>query len=181
MTFAKNIIIHFIHGSINKPFSKKRKRLGGLFGGHIETQVDNYVYGFEYKKRPVHLFRRKNKKKFNSKITIKTILDWKSETKDDKITSIQIPLSDSHYNKFIKIYKNYYKKIPYDYAFFGMRCASSLYNILGEIEITPKSTRLQSILLAFSPRQLRRKMIRLAKEKDYSIIRQKGDGDRFWE
>lgn len=64
---------------------------------------------------------------------------------------------------------------------FGMRCASSCYHMLSQIGITKLSSRFRSIREAFHPKALRKKLVKLAKEKGYAVTVQKGSTTRKWE
>ena len=45
-----HITIRIYHGSQRKWKSRKDfKEIGGMMGGHVAIQVENYVYGFFYK------------------------------------------------------------------------------------------------------------------------------------
>ncbi|MES2516377.1 MAG: hypothetical protein V4580_19640 [Bacteroidota bacterium] len=98
-----------------------------------------------------------------------------------KITTFIIPLSIDQYNKINQITQNYCKITPYDYAFFGMRCASTVQDILGQIGVVKKKKRLSNIVTTFYPKKLRKRLFKLAKKNNYQIIRYPGRKTRKWE
>lgn len=177
------ISIHFIHGSYpKKGCTDQRTRVGGLLGGHIEIEMDGLVYGFEFEdQHHIHIFPAKSRASFNSKFTLKKKADWHTETKHDKITSIKIPVTALRKKALQDKLLMHYKKAPYDYAFFGMRCASATYEDIAGLGILPEKSRFQYIIHAFYPRPLRKKMLRWARNNDINVEFKAGIGCRVWE
>src|SRR6476620_10924803 len=122
--------VHFLYGS--KPKWKYRhiekKDFGGLHGGHVTLQVNGLDYGFERSGRSdsyrIHVFShgKKYKAKFSS-VHADTINE---KHRDEKTTTFLIPLTDQQLHELNAIHKSYCEEVPYDYAFFGMRCAASV-------------------------------------------------------
>lgn len=183
ITTEDTIVLHFIHGSIpKKNCEDQRIRVGGLLGGHVEIEVDGLVYGFEFKnKADIHLFPRMHRNNFNSKFTIKKKEDWLKETESDKITSIFIPIERDKKIPLINTLASYQKEIPYDYSFFGMRCTSAAYEIISELGVFPKKSRVRYIVTAFYPRQLRKKLIKWAKNNTLHVRLKEGIKCRTWD
>ncbi len=179
----EEIVVHFIHGSYpNKNCSDQRKMVGGLLGGHIEIEIDSFVYGFEFRdKNSIHIFSRKAEASYNSKSTMKTIGDWSVETSLDKITSIHVPIDKTKKNELVKKLQLNNSSPPYDYSFFGMRCASATYEDLSNLGIFAKKSRLQYIVNAFYPRQLRKRMVQYAKHNYLKVNLKEGIDCRVWE
>ncbi len=175
--------IHFIHGSYpKKKCIDQRKSVGGLLGGHIEIEIDHLVYGFEFVNRQnIHIFPKKRSSSFNSKFTIKQKEDWVKETEHDKITTIRIPIEASKRNQIVAKFQLNHKNAPYDYAFFGMRCASATYEDIAAAGILPKKSRFQYIINAFYPRQLRKRMLRWANYNNIAVEYKRGIKCRVWE
>lgn len=174
------IKVNFLYGS--KPFKKFKetevKHFGGLHGGHVSLELDNLDYGFGTS-GSFHFFAHKNNRhsSFDSKETHGRpayMTGWKYAT-------VYIPLTQEQYDKSKQILTNYLTKTPYDYAFLGMRCASSTMEILGQINILKKQNNFGCIWSAFYPRQLRKKLFRLAKKNNYKVIKQEGRPMRNWE
>lgn len=172
--------VNFLYGS--KPLKKykdtENPHFGGLHGGHISIELDNIDYGFGTS-GSFHFFAHKNNRhsSFDSKNTQGKpayMAGW-------KYASVYIPLTPEQYDKAKQILTDYVNKTPYDYAFIGMRCASSTRDILGQIKILKKRNNFGYILTTFYPKQLRKKMFRLAKKNNYKVIKQEGRPTRKWE
>ncbi len=178
----ETIKIHFIHGSEPKPNCiYAKKRLGGLWGGHVEVEIDSLIYGFQNQTKDVTFFATLNSKKFNSEFTVKTIANWEKESKYEKITSVILPVSKEQKNGVLTQYNRYVSILPYDYAFLGMRCTASIYEVLGDNNIIENESRFKSILLAFYPAQFRNKLIAYANKNNMLVEKQKGVDCRIWE
>jgi hypothetical protein len=173
-------IIHFIHGSIaQENCIYPRPRLGGLLGGHVEIELDGKVYGFRHSKRPVHIFPQDNNR--NSTYDIYTKQAWLKRTEYEKMTAIKLPISVEQKRHLQAILTDYLAKTPYDYAFFGKRCASSTADLLVQSGIICPLSTIEIMVAFLSPHPLRYAFLRLAEEKKYGIERQKGVDCRFWE
>lgn len=175
---SRFIYLHIIHGS--KPKAPgEYKSIGGFYGGHTVIQVDTFLYGFNYRSRKIHLFPSKRN---NSGIFEKVnYSEWISDKKKYKITSITIPVSHQQYEQLKTQYEEYVSSPPHDYAFFGMRCASSCYYMLGRIGVVEQCSMTQSTLKAFHPKMLRKRMLKQAERLNYAIKVQKGSYNRRWE
>ena len=172
-------IIHFIHGAIpEKGCIYKKKRLGGYLGGHIEIEVNNEVFGFLYDSLPINYV---SKNSFNSNFEIREKKQWDFFTKNDKITSIHIPISQRQKEHLYRLLKQYVKREPYDYAIFGQRCTSSTAEILSDVGILNKFSNLESIIAFFYPRTLRYTLLQFAKKNKLKIELQKGIECHKWE
>ena len=176
------VTLHCIHGSLPKQWWKEKSmRLGGLLWGHVEIQIDDKVYGFEYvDKKNVHIFPRK-KSKYNAKFTLKTLAERQTETQDEKITSVTFSTSSEQKYLLTEIYTRYLRCSPYDYAFLGTRCALSACEILQEVAILPHRPHWYNVLLAFSPSLWRKQLCTYAKKHHLLIERQKGSPLKIWE
>jgi hypothetical protein len=151
-------IIHFIHGSIAREGCiYPRKRLGGLLGGHVEIELNGQVYGFRLKTLPVHIFV--NNDDFNSKFEVNTTEAWLKRTEYEKITSIYFPINEAQKSKLNTIMSTYLIKSPYDYAFFGKRCASSTAEILSQSGIISPLSNIEIMTAFISPRPLRNTLL----------------------
>jgi hypothetical protein len=104
-----------------------------------------------------------------------------NDTASYKYTTFEIPITNEQYNKLNLIINNYLVKTPYDYAFFGMRCTAAAYDVLSQIGIFKTKTRIRNICSNFYPRLLRRKMFRLAHQKQFKIESHPGRKTRVWE
>ncbi len=172
--------IHFLYGS--KPLKKYKATefhwFGGLHGGHVSLEIDDVDYSF-VPANDLHVFPHKK--------SLSAIYSG-GETRGKPMTVptckyawVEIPLSGTQYNKALEIVTKYCDKTPYDYAFFGMRCAASADDVLAQIGIFSKRKNIGYIVRSFYPKLLRRKVFALAKEKKYKVIRQEGKPTRKWE
>lgn len=174
------IKVHFLYGSKpKKKFPNEVKYFGGLHGGHVSIQVGNIDYGFEptYK---VHIFPHRRRPKSDYVDTfVKGQMRY--DTTKNKVTTFIIPLTTEQLNKLNQINLAYCKKAPYDYAFFGMRCASTAQDVLGQIGVVKKRGRFSNIVTTFYPKKLRKRLFKLAKANNYTIIQRPGRASRKWE
>lgn len=172
-------IVHFIHGSIpEKGCRYNKKRLGGYLGGHIEVEIKNKVFGFIYDSIPINQI---SKDSFNSKFEVREKKEWELFTKNDKITSIYIPVSKQQKEKLYGLLEQYVKIEPYDYAFLGQRCTSSTAEILSDVGVLNKFSNLESIIAFFYPRTFRYTLLQFAKKNDLKVEISKGIDCHKWE
>ncbi|MDN5201190.1 hypothetical protein QQ008_07450 [Fulvivirgaceae bacterium BMA10] len=172
--------LHFIHGStVKQDCSYSKSRLGGKLGGHVELELNNYVYGFLYDSLPIHVFVLSDN--LNSKFEKKHRNIWIDGVTDEMITTIEIPISLKQYNRLDSIMEHYYHKEPYDYAFFGQRCTSSTAEILSDAGIFGKFSNFESAVGFFYPRTLRFAMLKYATENSLEVRVKKGIACRDWE
>ncbi|TND08144.1 MAG: hypothetical protein FD123_2538 [Bacteroidetes bacterium] len=180
----RQVYVHILHGS--KPRREFRneeyKMLGGMLGGHVVLQVGDYAYGLNFHSRKVHPFARKKKAKmagiFEKEDAEPMVSRWKT---DAKVTTLTIPLSATEYDSLQARCEHMHRNLDFDYAFFGMRCASTCYYMLGSAEVLPCGSHFKSIRKAFHPKQLRKKLVRLAKKRNYKIEVSPGSEKRKWE
>lgn len=173
-------VIHFIHGSI--PMENciyPRKRLGGLLGGHVEIELEGRVYGFRLDKLPVHIFVDKGH--FNSKYEVNTKAAWLKRTEYEKMTSVCLPISKAQKDTLQTLLTAYLAKSPYDYAFFGTRCATSTAEILSKSGIIYPLSNVENYIAFLSPYPLRQTFLQLAQEKHFLVVHKKGVDCRYWE
>lgn len=174
------IKVIFLHGSIPaKGQRNEYKTVGGLRGGHIVTQIDNDVYGFNFKSKRIRVFPHPfNKKGIMEKENVTEFLKFKNGT---KMTIVSIPLTSEEFNSIKDYYERNANKASFDYAFFGMRCASTCYKGLSIAKVYRRSTNMRAIRKSFHPRQLRKKLCKTAVEKGYKVTIIKGRTGRIWE
>jgi hypothetical protein len=174
------LAVHFIYGS--KPARGHKhdemKFFGGLHGGHSTIELDSVDYGFVPSGR-VHLFA--HRKTFNSMFVAHKTHGLPVYPAGDKTITIIIPLTEEQYQTIISKCESYCDKAPYDYAFFGMRCAASAKDILQQAGIFKKRSHLSTVITTFYPKKLRKRLLRMAEKKHYTVIRQEGRPSRKWE
>lgn len=178
----ENILhIHFLYGSKPKKQFRhiEKKKLGGLWGGHVYLQLGEYVYGFNRSDESnLHIFP---KKKFNAMFRRENLHEWKIDIKNHKLTSIEIPLDHENYTNLKKLFDHYNKNTPYDYAFFGMRCGASSHHILSYIGLFPPGKKVKSAIQIPYPRILRNRLLKMALENNFRVTHNEGGHTRIWE
>ena len=154
------------------------KEVGGLQGGHVSIGLDSLEIGFTNDKT-IHVFPKKN----NSKGVFywEYLKDFEDQISDKKYITFLIPINDEQYARLKTTLLDYIAEPPYDYAFFGMRCASATYDVLSQIGLFEPKTRGRNIISNFYPKLFRRKMFELARKNGYTVISVKGRKTRLWE
>lgn len=177
---SKTVTVHFLHGS--KPAKgeeqNEAKWFGGLHGGHVYLQIDSILVSF-YPKSGFHVFP--HKKERHSLYHREKYSSWSKDTVEMQYTSITIPITIEQYSIIRQITEDYLIQTPYDYAFFGMRCASAANDILGQVGIVKARTRSGHILFNFYPKPFRKKLLKTADKKGHSVKFKKGRETRKWE
>jgi len=153
------------------------EEIGGLQGGHVSLGIDSLEIGFTNEGN-IHVFPKKNA---SGVFYWEYLKDFEDHASDKKYVTYLVPITEEQYVKLRKILMTYIEEPPYDYAFFGMRCASSAYEVLSQIGLFEPKSRLGNIVSNFSPRLFRGKMAELARKKGYSVIKVKGRKTRIWE
>lgn len=173
--------VHFVYGSKPKHAFKNAelKYFGGIHGGHVYVEANNQIVSFGPNNGQWHIFG--HKKKIVGKYRIDKNLIWCGDTGKLKITTILIPVSKHQLEKFEIAKRDYLETSPYDYAFFGMRCAAAAYDILSEAQVCEYRSRLGIISKNFYPKRLRVKLLRRAKKENWEVLRQEGRSTRKWE
>ena len=176
---STTIKVYFLYGSRPcKGYIKEKKLFGGIHGGHVSIGIGSIIGGFTQYNR-FHIFS--HKKKLHSIFLIKNKNQFLFDTIGRRYATFDIPLADSQFVKIKNIFDDYIAQTPYDYAFFGMRCASAAYDILSQIGILKQRTRFGNIISNFYPKKLRKKLFKIAKENHYKIAMTKGRLSRKWE
>jgi len=178
------IKVQFLYGSrpLKKYKDSEKKWFGGILGGHVGIEGDSgWFYSFELNGRN-KIF---NGKRNNSIYKMETEEEFWNimKTKEDSIkrTTIIIPLNPFQKQKFDSLTSAYLKEVPYCYAVFGMRCGSSTYEILAQMDILPQYSRCKTYMKIFYPRKLRKRLLAKAEKNNWTIIRKEGTPKRKWE
>jgi hypothetical protein len=180
---VEKIFLHFTHGSFpRKNCEDQTRRLGGLLGGHVEIEVDNFIYGFEFREKGnIHFFPRSSSEKSNARFTKLERNVWLEKTINDKITSIELSVSKAQKQRVNSIYAQYLTKVPYDYAFFGFRCTSSAIEVLEAANVLRPKQSFITILFNFFPRQTRKRMLQYARKIGFPVTTTAGIPCKVWE
>jgi hypothetical protein len=171
----------FLYGS--KPKKKHRdtevKYFGGIHGGHVSLEVDDIDYGFEpITTKGVHIFPKKRK---HAHFVEKKLYGKTLYGKGSKTATFIIPITQKQYADINRVCVCYRDTTPFDYAFFGMRCASTAQDILSKIGITKKKNRFVTVTGTFYPKRLRKRLFKLAKKNNWQVIMTEGRPTRKWE
>lgn len=173
--------LHFVYGS--KPMSAYKKtevkQFGGIHGGHVYIELENKIISFGTNKGKWHIFPHKSKSA--GKYRVDKDLRWHGDSAAKKITTIIIPVTKEQLHKLKQTEKSYFEETPYDYAFFGMRCAAGAYDMLSKSEVCPNKTRFAIISKNFYPKRLRVKLLKRAEKENWQVLRQEGRSSRKWE
>lgn len=176
----QQIAVHFLYGSVPAKGYKETepKKFGGKKGGHVSIQMGDSIIGFQ-PKGTCHIVPKSQDP--NGYFRSDNLADWQLDTAGAKHVSIFIPLSDAQYVQLKNKLDSHLQKTPYDYAVFGMRCAAATYDALEDIGIVKEKGKTAKWTNYFYPQLLRRKMLKLAAERNYSVVRQSGRKSRVWE
>lgn len=174
------LTIHFLHGS--RPARGHRhtesRWFGGIHGGHVYLQSGDRLFSF-YPAGSFHVFARK--KQLHGRYVEESLADWRADTPGMKITSVSIVLDSCHHQCLLAVRDHYLAQSPYDYALFGMRCASAAADVLGKAGVLRPRSHLWLVTRYFYPQPLRRKMLRMAGRKAWLVRKQPGRPGRKWE
>ncbi len=182
LTFGQEndtIKVFFLYGSKPAPGSRYAEAhvFGGIHGGHVSIEIDSVIIGFNHV--GIHLIP--HKKHLKGTYKCEKLKDFVKDTIGCKYTTFDIPLKKEQYDKLNLILHHYISQTPYDYAFFGMRCAAATYDVLSQIGLFQVKSRSGNVLSNFYPKLLRKKMFILARENQFKIISQPGRKTRKWE
>jgi len=172
--------VFFLYGSKPAPGYEKLESpaFGGIHGGHVSIGIDSFDVCFHHV-NGYHIFpTRKNLKGAYEQIRI---TDFLKDTSSYKYTVFKIPIDSSQYSRLENTLTGYLRSTPYDYAFWGMRCAAATYDMLSHAGFFKPRSRFGMMCSNFYPRLLRKKLFRLAKEKHYTVNYQNGRKSRIWE
>lgn len=177
--------VHFLYGS--KPLKEykniERKSFGGILGGHVGIEGDSGEILNFLPKGKFHWFPHKNNK--HSTFSVDSLNEFLASLGGNpdsvKYAIVYVPISQLQKQKYDSIASAYLKKTPYDYAFFGMRCAAATYEILGQLNILPNYSYRKTSKKVFYPKKLRKRLLEKAKDNNWRIIRQNGSSRRKWE
>jgi hypothetical protein len=180
-----SITVHFLYGSKPKAQFKdiERKWFGGKLGGHvgIESAPDsilNFVPAGKF-----HWFA--NRHNLHGRFVVHNNRSFPrifgGNAEDMKTLSVVIPIDARQRRVLDSLRAAYLAEAPFDYAFVGMRCGSSTYYILSQLGIVKRYSLRKTYLKIFYPRRLRKRILRMADDKQWSINRQEGTTRRVWE
>ncbi len=174
------IKVHFLYGSKPKRQFKDAEVpfFGGIHGGHVSIQSGDMDYGFGPTVMPVHLFPKHRRQ---SVFEARELQGGARYSAGNKTVTFVIPVSAKQLAILDSTHNAYCLTTPYDYAFFGMRCASATHDILARAGIVERKSRVFTILTTFYPKRLRKRLFKQAMARGYGVIRSEGKTTRTWE
>jgi hypothetical protein len=184
-SLTDTIEVRFLYGSKPKPENKREQKrwFGGMLGGHVGIKYDSTRYlSFFYEGR-VHVFQHPNNPNGRYDLQSDSAFNYIMDEDVDSVKTlvIYIPITENQRAKFVSVCESYSAKTPYDYAFFGVRCGSSTYDVLAQIGAVKQYRYFKMWRKIFYPRKLRTKLKREAKKNDWVTIKKKGTHKRKWE
>ncbi len=179
------LTVRFLYGSKPKPEHKREQKrwFGGMLGGHVGIQYDSTRFlSFFYEGR-VHIFQRKNRKNGRYDLQSKEEFNYIMDKDVDSVKTlvIHIPVTKKQKEKFYSICQSYIENTPYDYAFFGVRCGSSTYDVLSQVGVIKRYSYFRMWSKIFYPKKLRFRLKREAKKNGWRMEKKKGTYKRIWE
>jgi hypothetical protein len=177
--------VHFLYGS--KPFKKYKSTesrwFGGMLGGHVGIEGDSGKIVNFLPQGKFHWFARKSDRHsiyaLHSENAFYSILGGNGDSVKKAV--VYVPVTENQKERFDSITRVYLKQVPYDYAFWGMRCGAATYEILGQLGILPGYGIGKTYRRIFYPRRLRKRLFKKAIENNWKIITQEGTIKRKWE
>ena len=172
-----SIQLLFAYGS--KPIAANEASwFGGLHGGHVSISYKGAFASF-VPDGGVHIFA--NKKHRQSAFIIEQDKNFAFDTLNARYLMLAIPVTKSQAHKVDSLLQARLLLAPYDYAFFGMRCASAAYEVLANAGIYPKYNLSKMIRKYFYPKRLRKQLLKEARSKGWYYYYRAGRKGRKWE
>ncbi|HEY4291297.1 MAG TPA: hypothetical protein VGN00_29550 [Puia sp.] len=195
---ADSIRILIIYGSKPaKGHPAEYKWFGGRPGGHVAIQVDNdRVISFGATKyRPMcHIFARSRPARFKSRYRIESVERFwgtfnytgaRYIVDSLRRMVVSIPVSPIQKRRLDSIVSAYTAQVPYDYAVLGMRCASSSYEILAQLDLLEKPYKRHFWWHILFPRDIRYELMKEVKQGraagTWRVYQQEGSRSRKWD
>lgn len=183
--YTDTLSVRFLYGSKPKPEHKREQKrwFGGMLGGHVGIQYDSTRYLSFFFEGRVHVFQHPNRPNGRYDLQTDSAFNFIMDKDVDSVKTliIYIPITERQKEKFLSICESYIRQTPYDYAFFGVRCGSSTYDVLSQIGVVKKFGYFKMWSKIFYPRKLRTRLIRLAKKNDWRMVKKNGTHKRHWE
>jgi hypothetical protein len=193
-----SIRVLIIYGSKPaKGHPKEYKWFGGRPGGHVAIQVDqDRVISFgPTKYHPMcHIFARSKPANFRSRYRIETVERFwetfnytgaKYPVDSLRRMIVSIPVSAKQKRKLDSIARAYTTQVPYDYAVLGMRCASSSYEVLAQLDLFDKPYKHFIWWHILFPRDIRYELMKEVKygrgARCWRVYQSNGSHSRKWD
>ncbi len=179
------IKIHFLYGS--KPareFRHEESRwFGGKLGGHVGIETDSGVILNFIPSGSFHWFAQQKNR--HSRFTTHGFHHFMEcmggDTDSNKYLSVTIQITSEQKKLLDSVGRAYLSETPFDYAFFGMRCAAAAYDVLAAIGVMPDYSYRRTWRKMFYPKLLRRKILKQAEANRWRAVHHAGTNRRNWE
>jgi hypothetical protein len=172
-----SVKVLFVYGS--KPNAKGEDRwFGGKHGGHVSVQYRS-MYASFVPDGGFHVFS--SRKNIYSKFVLEYEDRFMFDTAESRYVIISVPVDSLQKLRLDSVISARLMKSPYDYAFFGMRCASAAYELFSTAGIFPSCSRKGMVRKYFYPKKLRKKLLKEAKLKNWPVYYRPGRNGRKWE
>ncbi len=170
---------YFVYGS--KPLKETESNwFGGKLGGHVGLGINrDSVYHFNPGGH-VGAFGKKDQPG-----------TWLLDSAEDflctfgcdsnKILVVSIPVSHTNWMSVKEKGNTYLYSPSYPYAFFGMRCTAACYDLLSQGGVVKTRSKSGMIRKNFYPRKLRKRLLKMAKEKGWNTELTPGRVSRKWD
>lgn len=177
-----SIRIHFKYGSRPAREYKdvERKWFGGIHGGHVSIETHEGVFGFGPSGK-FHLVAHKGEDKRHSYFQFQSHREFRRDSARHHYLTVILPITPAQRDSLSALHCCHLDQPPYDYAFLGMRCAASSYDILADVGITKEKSRRGTWLRYFYPRKLRNMIVKRAREEGWRMVYSTGTHRRKWE
>lgn len=171
------IKVHFLYGSIPAKNFKgaEPKYFGGIKGGHVNIEARGMVLDFMPGKCPIF----PDNKHPSGGFRLNHSVYW--DTASSKWMTILVPVSSQQMDRLLQLFASNTQQTPYDYAVLGVRCAAASYDVLSEIGLVKQMSRRKNITKNFYPKLMRKRIVKMARKRNYTIIRHEGRSSRKWE
>ena len=193
-----SIRVLIIYGSKPaKGHPQEYKWFGGRPGGHVAIQVDTgRVISFgPTKYHPIcHIFARSKPANFRSRYRIEPVERfWETFNYTGarypidslKRMVVSIPVTPKQKRKLDSIAGAYTAHVPYDYAVLGMRCASSSYEVLAQLDLLEKPYKHHIWWHILFPRDIRTELMKEVRygrgAGTWRIYQNNGSRSRKWD
>jgi hypothetical protein len=177
--------VHFLYGSrpLKAYADTEKKWFGGVLGGHVGIEGDsNKILNF-LPKGSFHVFKKEgNRHSTYVEHDLRGFYGILGGDPDSvKKAVVYIPVTGRQKQQFDSIETAYLAETPYDYALIGMRCGSASYEILGQLGIVKQYGRKRTAKKIFYPKKLRKRLLKEAVAKGWTVTREEGSAKRKWE
>lgn len=176
MFAADSVYVLFVYGSKPK-VNTESKWLGGIHGGHVSVSYNKAFISF-VPHDGVRLFPRQS---VNSVFAVESDGDFIFDTSRSRYLLLAFEIDSIQKNTLDSICKSKLDSAGYEYAFFGMRCASAAYDLLSVAGTVPPIRRSKMMFKFFYPKLLRKKLLKKAEKENARIFYRPGRKSRKWE